>query len=368
MKLLTERKHLTVVAALLAGAGVWAMASASHPPVVDLAPPDISLLWSWSSGAWDSVKRDADGTLVRTVYEPVSLFRNIALIAFAMTGVAWGGRRLLSPLRNSVLGTLGLSGAEIESAGRQLADELQALMQMAQSHSQQNQAYSAALNSGQSSLAASRNSEQIRSAIQFLIAANRQMLRSNEDYESRLRELQAQIQSLRAALAESQALTLRDSLTNAYCRRHFDETLARQVHKASADGQALSLIIADIDHFKDVNDTFGHPVGDDVLRKVSDLLIANTKGSDSVARYGGEEFAIILPETEAAAATQLAEQIRRKLAAKRWVFKDGASIGAVTASFGVAELDEGEGADDLVRRADAKLYVSKAAGRNRVSG
>ncbi len=244
---------------------------------------------------------------------------------------------------------------------------MQGLLHLAQSHSQQNQAYSAALNSGQSSLAASRSSDQIRSAIQFLIGANKRMLRSNEEYESRLRESQAQIQSLRAALAETQELTARDSLTNAYSRRHFDETLAKLVRKAGAGGQALSLVIADIDHFKDINDTFGHPVGDDVLRMVSDLLIDNTKGSDSVARYGGEEFAIILPETPAAAAAQLAEQIRKKLAAKRWVVRGGASVGAITASFGVAELDAGESAEDLVRRADEKLYVSKAAGRNLVS-
>lgn len=366
MKLLTERKHLTVVAALLAGAGLWAIASAMHP-LVELSPPDVSSLWSWSFRSWDSVRRGADGAVVRTVYEPVALFRNFALIALAITGVAWGGRRLLSPLRASILGGTELSAAEIEAAGRQLAAELQGLVHLAQTHSQQNQAYSAALNSGQSSLAASRGSDQIRAAIQFLIGANKRMLRSNEEYESRLRESQAQIQSLRAALAETQELTSRDSLTNAYSRRHFDETLARLVRKAGASRQALSLIIADIDHFKDVNDTFGHPVGDDVLRKVCDLLIANTKGADSVARYGGEEFAIILPDTAVGAAAQLAEQIRRKLAAKRWVVKDGAAVGAITASFGVAELDVGESAEDLVRRADAKLYVSKAAGRNLVS-
>jgi diguanylate cyclase len=182
-----------------------------------------------------------------------------------------------------------------------------------------------------------------------------------------LSDSRAQIESLRAALAESQEVSSRDSLTQAYTRRYFDQSLPEAARKARENRKPLSLIMADIDHFKGVNDRFGHPVGDDVLRKFSELLIANTKGKDSVARYGGEEFAIILPETPAQVAASLAEQIRKKLEEKRWAVKGGAVIGRVTASFGVAELDADESPDELIRRADVKLYQSKSAGRNRVS-
>ena len=193
------------------------------------------------------------------------------------------------------------------------------------------------------------------------------MMQANEDYEKKLRASEQQIESLRVALDKSQELVSRNSLTNVFSRRHFDEALPQQLRKSSGNNQALSLIMADIDFFKDVNDRFGHPIGDEVLRKFADLLMANTKGNDSVARYGGEEFVIILPETPGHAAASLAEQIRQKLEAKRWVMKGGSSIGKVTASFGVAEFDLEESAENLVLRADAKLYASKAAGRNHVS-
>ncbi len=366
MKLLSEPKRLTILASMLAGAGLCVMAlwARVHP---DLASPDVRALWSWSLASSERLEHGPDGALIRTVLEPIALLRNIALILLSLSGAAWVAREIVATLRRRLLGGASLSAEEVEEAGGKLAEELRGLLDLAQTHSKQNEAYSAALGAGQDRLAASRSNDQIRAAIQFLVAANKQMLRVNEDYEARLRDSRDQIASLRTALAESQELTQRDSLTSAYSRRHFDEALARLVRKANVKGAPLSLIIADIDHFKQINDTFGHPVGDEVLRKISDLLMSNASGQDSVARYGGEEFAIILPETAAAAAAELAERIRQKLEAKKWAVKGDASIGAITASFGVAELELDESPDALVRRADAKLYRSKAAGRNRVS-
>jgi diguanylate cyclase len=367
MKTLSEQKHLTILASMLAGAGLCALVSALRPHA-DLASPDIAALWSWSFAPSERLEHGPGGILIRTVVEPIALFRNFALTLLALAGAAWFGRHVFASLRRRSLSRAELSAEEVDEAGGKLAEELHGLLDLAQTHSKHNEAYSAALGAGQSKLAASRSNDQIRAAIQFLVGANRQMLRASEDYEARLRESRDQIESLRTALAESQELTLRDSLTNAYSRRHFDQTLAKLVRKANAKGAPLSLIIADIDHFKKINDTFGHPVGDEVLRKVSELLVSNTKNADSVARYGGEEFAIILPETTAECAGRLAEQIRQRLEAKKWAVKGEATIGAITASFGVAELELDEGADALVQRADANLYKSKAAGRNRVSG
>ncbi len=351
-KTLSGRIILVLAGILLAALAFWVVASST-------------VVASWSLVSWETLETRSDGTLLRTVHEPLALFRNIALILFAMAGLALSLRQYMGG-RPGVARSM-TSAEEIEPFRRQFADELQTILKLFQSHAKENRAFSAALNSGRDNLAASRGDEQIHAAIQFLVSASQQMLRANEDYEKKLRDAERQVEALRVALDELRELVSRDSLTNVFSRRHFDETLPQQLRKSANSNKSISLIMADIDHFKEVNDKFGHPIGDEVLRKFADLLIANTKGSDSVARYGGEEFVIILPETPGVAAASLADQIRKKLEAKKWVVKGGSSIGTVTASFGVAEFDFEESADDLVLRADAKLYASKAAGRNKVS-
>ncbi len=125
--------------------------------------------------------------------------------------------------------------------------------------------------------------------------------------------------------------------------------------------------MADIDNFKKINDTFGHPVGDEVIKKFADLMAETTKDQGYVARYGGEEFAIVLPAMSGAQAAGIAEGIRKALETQRWGVRGGPKLGKVTASFGVSQLNDGEAPETLIEKADAKLYESKAAGRNRVS-
>jgi diguanylate cyclase len=166
-------------------------------------------------------------------------------------------------------------------------------------------------------------------------------------------------------LAQAEELGMRDSLTDLRSRRYFDLSLTKEIKDAHSDGSPLSLVMDDIDHFKKVNDTFGHPIGDEILKNFASLVLNNTKGSDIVARYGGEEFALILPRTDLQGARHLTEQIRKQLEAKKWLVKrDGQPIGKLTASFGIAQLIAGKDAEKLVRRADAKLYEAKKAGRN----
>jgi diguanylate cyclase len=136
---------------------------------------------------------------------------------------------------------------------------------------------------------------------------------------------------------------------------------------ANKTGEPLSLVITDIDHFKHFNDTYGHQMGDQVLRLVGRTLTDSVKGRDTPARYGGEEFALILPQTRLADALVLAEQIRRTIMRRHIVRRDtGDDFGTITLSMGVAAYHPTEHLMDTIRRADAALYQAKRSGRNRV--
>jgi diguanylate cyclase len=156
-------------------------------------------------------------------------------------------------------------------------------------------------------------------------------------------------------------------LTGLGNRRYFDAALNEEIERAREGEKTLCVGLADIDHFKAINDKFGHMAGDVVLKRFADLLTGSVTGEDKVARFGGEEFAIVFPDADLSDATAIVNQIQKQLESKRWaVAASGERLGAVTASFGVARLRDGESADELLRRVDAKLYEAKANGRNRV--
>jgi two-component system cell cycle response regulator len=184
----------------------------------------------------------------------------------------------------------------------------------------------------------------------------------------RIAELEA---VLRIALVENRKLSTTDDLTRVASRRFFTKHFPREVERAARYGRALSLILCDIDHFKNVNDTLGHAGGDEVLRQFgSRLQEALRRGVDWVARIGGEEFAIVLPETNYAQALDVARKLRSGVANKNFAAQ-GRSV-EITASFGLCGLDTvppgvRKIAESLVKVADAALYRSKNAGRNRVT-
>jgi diguanylate cyclase (GGDEF)-like protein len=180
-----------------------------------------------------------------------------------------------------------------------------------------------------------------------------------EELELRVQE---RTEELRRANEELSRLAFLDALTGVANRRVFDDALAAETARATRYGGTLSVVMADLDHFKGVNDTHGHAAGDEVLRVFGSVLRSCARESDVVARYGGEEFAILAPNTGAAAAAQYAERVRRLLAER--VIPPLAA--PMTCSFGVAEWRPGGDARDLVARADAALYAAKREGRNRV--
>jgi diguanylate cyclase (GGDEF)-like protein len=162
-------------------------------------------------------------------------------------------------------------------------------------------------------------------------------------------------------LKEQQAL--RDPLTNCLNRRAFESELKRGLSLAASHDRPLSLIMVDIDNFKKVNDTYGHPTGDRVLRMLADILRGEIEAGAIAARLGGEEFAIVLPDYEIERVVALAERIRTRVESMR---VPGVS-GNITASFGIAAFPlQASSYDSLIDRADGALYQAKRTGRNRV--
>jgi two-component system, cell cycle response regulator len=165
-------------------------------------------------------------------------------------------------------------------------------------------------------------------------------------------------------LEQVMVLATHDALTGVFNKRRFDEAFPSEVGRAAAAKTPISLILFDIDFFKRINDGFGHPAGDAVLREVTQVAKACVADVDLLARVGGEEFAVLLP-SPLALAVETAERIRQSMEAHAFSW-DGKAI-PVTVSLGVAELGEGELATGLYGRADELLYASKHGGRNRVS-
>jgi diguanylate cyclase (GGDEF)-like protein len=165
-------------------------------------------------------------------------------------------------------------------------------------------------------------------------------------------------------VVQRQAIT--DDLTGLVNRRRFIEALDAEVERARSFGSPLTLVLADLDNFKNVNDAFGHHGGDAVLRAFADLIRSHVRDVDVSGRLGGEEFAILLPETGCEGAVQVAERMRASLNAVQLAVSDQDSI-TVASSFGVAELEANQSGDDLLRAADAALYRAKGEGKNRVA-
>lgn len=186
--------------------------------------------------------------------------------------------------------------------------------------------------------------------------------------KDRLDESRDEIEQLRREVLRAREDALVDGLTGLTNRRGFEQAIAECLAAAGTSACGPSLLMADIDFFKRVNDNYGHLFGDKIIQAVAQILKGNVKGKDTAARYGGEEFVVLLPDTPIDGAGQLAEQIRAIV--ERGRIKratDAGPVANITISLGVASFRRGESAADFVARADAALYVSKSAGRNRVT-
>jgi two-component system, cell cycle response regulator len=199
--------------------------------------------------------------------------------------------------------------------------------------------------------------------IASLSAKNQALLEMNRELEAKIHERTHELAEANTRLAQ---LAVTDGLTGLYNHRHLHERLSLEVERSQRSGLPLSLLMLDVDHFKQFNDTFGHPAGDEVLRQLARVLNDTRRANDVVARYGGEEFAVILVDTAKFTAAKVAERVRERIAAHD--FSDAAQrAGNISVSIGVATFpDDGADAEGLVRAADTALYAAKRAGRNRV--
>jgi diguanylate cyclase (GGDEF)-like protein len=182
----------------------------------------------------------------------------------------------------------------------------------------------------------------------------------------RLRHGNAVILKDREQLEKYRLHATMDLLTGLYNRNWLSQTLPRLTERSRESGRRMSLILLDVDNFKQFNDEHGHGVGDNALRAVAASLRDGLRPADMAARYGGDEFIVLLPNTGCGDAALIAERLRCAVEGVELKKRDGRDLLGLTISLGVAEVGHGEEPDDLIGRADAALYIAKRAGRNRV--
>jgi diguanylate cyclase len=255
----------------------------------------------------------------------------------------------------------------IDKVGARVIGEIDDVMKLITDALGMSAGYDACLRSATQKLVVAENRDEIKAIVESMVKSTREMRETNKALENRLTLSKTEISNLQQSLEAIRAESLTDPLTGLGNRKYFDRSIEAAVQNALANGEPLSLLMFDIDHFKSFNDSYGHLTGDQVLRLVGMSLKQTIKGQDITARYGGEEFAVVLPNTALRQALTVADHIRRAVMAKELKKKStGEILGRVTISVGVSMLKPGDDTDSLIERADACLYAAKRNGRNRV--
>jgi diguanylate cyclase len=255
----------------------------------------------------------------------------------------------------------------IDTVGAKVMDEIEQVMAMIDAAVGTTSSYTESLADVSDRLGTAADREGLRTIVECLVRSTREIEEANFSLEARLKASKQEINQLQENLETVRNESLTDPLTGLANRKYFDQMLERAVSETRAKEEPLSLLLTDIDHFKQFNDTYGHLTGDQVLRLVAQAVKQNVKGLDIAARYGGEEFAVILPNTPLRQSLTVADHIRRAVVTKELIKRStGEHLGRVTISIGVATLHSGEGMQALIERADACLYAAKRNGRNRV--
>lgn len=250
------------------------------------------------------------------------------------------------------------------SARKLFADMLLSIQQFTGSSQQVGQGVSA----GIEALSDMPTEDELRRLAASVVESASVLKDSGESLNAKLEASQKEIFELKENLAKATVESEYDFLTHTFNRKAFDTRLKEAMDEARQSGSELTLLMLDVDHFKKFNDTYGHLIGDEVLKIVARALTDSVKGMDTVARYGGEEFAVILPKTPVGGGMIVGEAIRRTIANRELKRRDtGENYGQVTVSIGVGCFRKAtDSAESLIARADEALYRAKKSGRNKV--
>ena len=261
------------------------------------------------------------------------------------------------------------ASAKVNRLGARVAGEIEQVKAMIEAAEGSASHYSANLTDVSRRLGTVQDRDGVRAIVERLVSDTKQMETSNVKLQDQLQVMWEEIAQLRRELDVVRTESLTDALTSLGNRKFFDSALERSVAECHADNEPLSLLLADVDHFKQINDTFGHVVGDRVLRFVASTLKDTITGKDIAARYGGEEFAVIMPRTPLRAAVDVAEQLRLAVKKAELVRRStGEKQNCLTISIGVAALHARTSPQALIEAADVCLYAAKRSGRNCVIG
>jgi diguanylate cyclase len=205
----------------------------------------------------------------------------------------------------------------------------------------------------------------IKIVLQEIIQETQSLTATTQAMQNKLDDANKEMELLRLELTQVRQMAITDGLTGLLNRRAFDSTLAEIIDQSEPDKVCLSML--DIDNFKSVNDTYGHTVGDNVIKYVASLMKKHAENHHHLARYGGEELAIIMPNTSKDKAMEIAEKIRSSMEHSRLKRKDNAQpLDKITLSIGIAQLQVGDDPESFIIRADSALYQAKETGRNKV--
>ncbi|MBI3444034.1 MAG: GGDEF domain-containing protein [Magnetospirillum sp.] len=256
---------------------------------------------------------------------------------------------------------------ELREVGMRVEEAVGRVLEFLSNANQGTANYGAVLEDFSGKLADGPSAASLTELVASILDETKVMSELNQQLEQRLENSSNEIARLRNHLDDLKREASTDALTQLANRKLFDHSLNLAVLDAKASDAPLSLLMIDIDHFKQFNDTYGHQLGDQVLKLVARSLTEIAQSKDTAARYGGEEFAVILPATPLEKSVEVAEIIRNQVSTKRLTNRrTGQVLGQVTLSIGAALLNEDDGADTLVHRADEAMYLAKRNGRNQV--
>ena len=259
----------------------------------------------------------------------------------------------------------GTREAALDAVGSDLENAIAETTKILKKAGAETERYGETLQGVDGALQSAGTAEQMQTVVANLVEQTRRMADQNRDANESLQQSNNEIAELKIRMADIRSEALTDPLTGLANRRAFAERLADSMIKATAEQTPLCLLMLDIDHFKSFNDTYGHQLGDEVIRLVAGCMSAKTREDDTAARYGGEEFSVVLPGAGLQDAEAIAEEIRVTVAGQKIVRKASRqTLGSVTLSIGVAQLRSDDSDEKLIARADAALYAAKHAGRN----